>query len=150
VLAIDDAAQALAVAHAVRTAYPKLKIIARARDRPAYVELRLAGVAEVHRETFAAAYETGIASLRALGFRAHTAHRLARRWRDHEEREIEELIVLWSQGEEVRFARARVAMQEAERLMREEDPHVYTTRDAAWDDESLRGGSRDRAPDGSS
>lgn len=138
VLAIDDSEQALAVAHAVHTAYPKLKIIARARDRPAYVELRRAGVCEVHRETFAAAYETGIASLRALGFRAHTAHRLARRWRDHEEREIEELIALWGESEDVRFARARAAMQEAERLMREEDPSVYGHRDAAWDDEGLR------------
>lgn len=148
VLAIDDAEQALAVAHAVRTAYPHLKIIARARDRPGYVELRKAGVSEVHRETFAAAYETGIASLRALGFRAHTAHRLARRWRDHEEREIEELIAIWGESEDVRFAKARAAMQEAERLMREEDPTVYGTRDAAWDDEGLRGGTRESAPEG--
>jgi hypothetical protein len=92
----------------------------------------------VHRETFAAAYEAGIAALRALGYRAHTAHRLARRWRDHEERELDELMRLWGQGEDVIFARSRFAMEEAERLMREEDPTVYEQRDAAWDNESLR------------
>ncbi len=138
VLAIDDAEQAMAVAHVVRQHFPKLRILARARDRPHYVELRRAGIVDVHRETFAAAWETGIVALRALGFRAHTAHRLARRWRDHEEREIEELVPLWG-DEDARFARTRLAMQEAERLMREEDPEVAEVRDAAWDNEGRRG-----------
>jgi voltage-gated potassium channel Kch len=145
VLAIDDAEQALAVAKAVRLHYPKLRIIARARDRPGYIEMRNAGVPIVHRETFAAAFEAAIDSLRALGYRAHTAHRLARRWREHEEREIEALLEIWGQGEDARFARSRAAMQEAERLMREEDPTVYEERDAAWDDESLRGDRSDAA-----
>lgn len=138
VLAIDDREQAMAVAHVVRQHFPDLRILARARDRPHYVELRRAGVVDVHRETFAAAFETGIVALRALGFRAHTAHRLARRWRDHEEREIEELVPLWG-DEDARFARTRLAMQEAERLMREEDPEVAEVRDAAWDNEGRRG-----------
>lgn len=141
VLAIDDAERAVAVVHAVRQYYPKLRIIARARDRPHYIELRRAGVTEVHRETFAAAFEAGVASLRALGYRAHTAHRLAQRWRAHEERELAELMDIWDQTEDVRFARVRLGMQEAERLMREEDPQVYEQRDAAWDDESLRRGA---------
>jgi glutathione-regulated potassium-efflux system ancillary protein KefC len=138
VLAIDDAEEALRIAHTVKQQYPRLPIIARSRDRPHTIELRRAGVSEVHRETFAAAYEAGIAALRALGYRAHTAHRLARRWRDHEERELDEMLKLWGQGEDVLFARTRFAMEEAERLMREEDPTVYEERDAAWDNESLR------------
>jgi glutathione-regulated potassium-efflux system ancillary protein KefC len=141
VLAIDDAEVALAVAKAVQQHFPHLTIIARARDRPHYFELRRLGVRQVHRETFAAGYEAGIAALRALGYRAHTAHRLARRWRDHEERELDELIELWGKDQEFYFARARLAMQEAERLMREEDPTVHEVRDAAWNNESLRGDS---------
>jgi len=34
--------------------------------------------------------------------------------------------------------RARGALDEAERLMRDEDPEVFVERDAAWDNESLR------------
>lgn len=138
VLAIDDAEEALRIAHTLKQQYPNLPIIARSRDRPHTIEMRRAGVADVHRETFAAAFEAGISALRMLGYRAHTAHRLAQRWRAHEERELDELVRLWGQGEEVLFARSRFAMEEAERLMREEDPTVYEERDAAWDNESLR------------
>ena len=63
------------------------------------------GIEEVHRETFAAGYEAGIAALRALGWRAHTAHRVAERWRKHEDRELAELQKLWGQGDDVYFAR---------------------------------------------
>ncbi len=138
VLAIDDAEQALEIAKTLKQHYPNLPIIARSRDRPHTIEMRRAGVADVHRETFAAAFEAGISALRMLGYRAHTAHRLADRWRAHEERELDELVRLWGQGEDVIFARSRFAMEEAERLMREEDPTVFEQRDAAWDNESLR------------
>jgi monovalent cation:proton antiporter-2 (CPA2) family protein len=138
VLAIDDAERAVAVAQEVRRNFPKLTIVARAFDRPHYIELRRAGVTIIHRETFASAFEAGIAALRVLGYRAHTAYRIAQRWRAHEEKELGELMKIWDQDEDVRFARVRLGMQEAERLMREEDPQVYVQRDAAWDDESLR------------
>ncbi|HWB79729.1 MAG TPA: monovalent cation:proton antiporter-2 (CPA2) family protein [Nannocystaceae bacterium] len=141
VLAIDDAERAVAVAEVVRRTYPKLTIVARAFDRPHYIELRRVGVTLIHRETFASAFEAAIDGLRVLGYRAHTAHRLAQRWRAHEERELAELMKIWDQDEDVRFARVRLGMQEAERLMREEDPQVYEQRDAAWDDESLRRGA---------
>ncbi|MBK8713754.1 MAG: cation:proton antiporter [Deltaproteobacteria bacterium] len=138
VLAIDDAEQALEIARTVTREYPKLRIIARARDRPHYFELRRAGVTDIHRETFAAGFEAGISALRALGYRAHTAHRLAARWRVHEERELEESVELWGSRDDAYFARARMAMQEAERLMRDEDSTALGGRDAAWDNEALR------------
>jgi glutathione-regulated potassium-efflux system ancillary protein KefC len=143
VLAMDDREKGLEVVHAVRRYYPDLHIIARARDRPHFIELRRAGAHEVHRETFGSAYEAGIDALKALGYRAHTAHRLAQRWRAHEERELEELMAMWDQGQDAVFARSRLAMQEAERLMRDEDPEVHAQRDAAWDNESLRRGRSD-------
>jgi monovalent cation:proton antiporter-2 (CPA2) family protein len=138
VLAVDDAAECTKIAREVRKHFPHLDIVSRARDRPHYLELRNLGVKSVHRETFAAGYEMGIEALRRLGYRSHTAHRLARRWRDHEEREIEELVQLSDVDRAVFIERMRRALDEAERLMREEDPVVYEERDAAWDNESLR------------
>jgi glutathione-regulated potassium-efflux system ancillary protein KefC len=143
VLAVDDPEESRKIVEAVQKHFPHLTIIARARSRIEYFELRRAGIEHVHRETFGSAYEAGIASLQVLGYRAYTAHRLARRWRDHEERELDELMKLWG-DDETYFARARRAMEEAERLMRDEDPQVYVDRDAAWDNESLRA---DAAPD---
>jgi len=139
VLAVDDKEQATEIARNVREHFPKLEILARCRDRPHYWELRSLGVPRVFRETFGSAYETGIAALQALGYRAHTAHRLARRWRDHEEKVLEELGKLWGAGDRDRyFLRVRGSLEEAERLMRDEDPAVFEERDAAWDNESLR------------
>ena len=138
VLAVDDAAEATKIAESVRKHFPHLKILARARDRPHFFELKKLGLQHVHRETFGSAYELGIVALRELGYRAYTANRLARRWRDHEERELEELAQVWGEGRDAYFARAKRAIDEAERLMRDEDPQVYVDRDAAWDNESLR------------
>ncbi|HEU0030165.1 MAG TPA: monovalent cation:proton antiporter-2 (CPA2) family protein [Kofleriaceae bacterium] len=136
VLAVDDKEEATKIAENVRHHFPKLTILARARDRQHYWELRKLGCIRAFRETFGSAYETGIEALVQLGYRKHTAHRLARRWREHEEKTLEELGKLW--GTKDYFARAKLAMEEAERLMRDEDPVVFTERDAAWDNESLR------------
>jgi len=136
VLAVDDPAEATKIAEHVRHHFPHLTILARCRNRPHYWELRKLGCEKVFRETFGSAYETGIEALVQLGYRRYTAQRLARRWRDHDERIIEELGKLW--GTESYLERSKLAMDEAERLMREEDPAVYLDRDAAWDNESLR------------
>jgi monovalent cation:proton antiporter-2 (CPA2) family protein len=139
VLAVDDKEAASTIARAVRDNFPNLEILARARDRPHYWELRSIGVHKVYRETFGSAYETGIAALQALGYRAHTALRLGRKWREREEQELEELGEVWGTGDRDNyFARARDAMQEAEKLMREEDPKLFVARDGGWDNESLR------------
>jgi len=139
VLAVDNAEVATKIAETVRQHFPHLTILARCVDRPHFWRLRALGVRKVFRETFGSAYETGIEALKHLGYRAHTAHRLARRWRDHEENELEELADLWSSGDrEAYFQRARGAMAEAERLMRDEDPTVYVENRAGWDNESLR------------
>ena len=139
VLAVDDKEQATEIARNVREHFPKLEILARCRDRPHYWELRSLGVKRVFRETFGSAYETGIAALESLGYRAHTALRLARKWRHHEEEVLEELGEVWGSGDrDSYFARTRNAMDEAERLMRQEDPKVFIARDAGWDNESLR------------
>ncbi|MEO7734574.1 MAG: cation:proton antiporter, partial [Kofleriaceae bacterium] len=138
VLAVDDKAMATRIAETVRQHFPHLTILARCVDRPHYWELRRLGVRKVFRETFGSAYETGIEALKHLGYRAHTAHRLARRWRDHEESELDELGDLFQGDRKAYLQRARGGMDEAERLMRDEDPTVYAGSDAGWDNESLR------------
>jgi len=148
VIAVDDKDEATKIAENVRSHFPHLKILARCRDRQHYWELRKLGCIAAFRETFGSAYETGVEALKQLGFRSYTAHRLARRWRDHEERILEELGQHW--GTQTYFGRVKQAMDEAERLMRDEDPGVYADRDAAWNNEGLRaqGPLGDAAADG--
>lgn len=138
VLAIDDTEQALQVAQTVRRHFPHLRILARARNRTHYYALRRLGIEHVFRETFSSALEMGTAVLQGLGYRAHTAHRLARVWREHEERALEDLFKLWGTDEKAYFAEARRSLDEAERLLRQESPTTYADQDAAWDNDSLR------------
>jgi len=137
VLAVDDQQASNRIAEQVIHHYPNLPVIARCRDRQHYWELRKIGVKQVFRETFAASYETGVAALRILGYRAFTANRLAQKWRVHEEALIEELGKMYGEvDQDTMFAKARVAMGEAERLMRQEDPSKPDV--GGWDNESLR------------
>ena len=138
VLAVDGKEEATKIAEAVRHNFPDVPILARARDRQHYWDLRSLGVHKVFRETFAAAWETSIEALKVLGYRAHTAHRIARRWRDHEEQVLEELGSLWGTDRKEYFNRVKQGMEEAERLMRDEDPTVFEEGDSGWDNESLR------------
>lgn len=141
VIAVDDKETATKIAHIVHHTYPKLTILARARDRVHYYELRKAGVQKVYRETFGSSLEMGTDALRTLGFRAHTAHRLARRWAAHDAKGIEELAELWgSDDKEVYWSAARRMLSEAERVMNEDRPEsaAEQARDDAWSNESLR------------
>jgi monovalent cation:proton antiporter-2 (CPA2) family protein len=139
ILAIDDKDQATQIAETVQKHFPKLKILARARDRMHYFELRRMGIECAFRELFGSSYDMGVDALKRLGFRAHTAHRLAERWRRHEQRELDELEKLWGQGETVYFAAARRMREEAERLLVVDGERLQHATDAGWDNESLRG-----------
>lgn len=138
VLAIDDQEQAVTIVEMVRKHFPRLRILARARNRQHYYQLKEAGAEIVYRETFGSAFEMGIESLRSVGFRNNTAHRRARIWRDHEERSLQQLSPLWTGDRTEYFAAARRALEDAEQLMRSESPSTYKAADRAWDNESLR------------
>lgn len=137
ILAVDDPEEATKIATEVRHQFPNLTILARCRNRQHYWQLRRLGIEHVFRETFAASWETGIAALRALGYRAFTAQRLATRWRAHEEELIERMMVMEEEDDDDTYwAKARDAMAEAERLMRQENPS--TLAHDGWDNETLR------------
>ena len=96
--------------------------------------------AVARRELFGSAVELATEALRALGLRGHTAHRMARRWRDHEERALEDMAAMWARDEARTnlFARLRQALEEAERIMRDEDPRVAAAQEPGWDNEAVR------------
>jgi monovalent cation:proton antiporter-2 (CPA2) family protein len=136
ILAVDDPEETKKIAEHVRHNFPNLPIIARCRSRTQYWELRQMGIKHVFRETFAASYESGVMALRVLGYRAFTAQRLGQRWREHEEALIEEALAPRFDDDATYWERARAAMGEAEKLMRQETPERLE--EDGWDNESLR------------
>ncbi|TGE11783.1 glutathione-regulated potassium-efflux system protein KefC, partial [Salmonella enterica subsp. enterica serovar Poona] len=67
ITAFDDPQTNLQLSELVKSHFPHLQIIARARDVDHYIRLRQAGVAMPDRETFAGALQSGRQALEALG-----------------------------------------------------------------------------------
>lgn len=89
VLAIDDPEDALATARYVRTHFPRVRILARARNRTHafdYMDLEVDAV----RETFFSALRLGEKSLLELGYGRLQAHRAVRKFRKHDEAMLRE------------------------------------------------------------
>jgi glutathione-regulated potassium-efflux system protein KefB len=85
VLAIDDVEASVRTAEMVRRHFPKLRILARARNRQHTFRLMDAGVTEIWRETFGTSLEMAEATLVALGTARDTAASQVRRFRAHDE-----------------------------------------------------------------
>jgi glutathione-regulated potassium-efflux system ancillary protein KefC len=143
VVAVEDPEKALEIVATARRHFPELKLLARARGRAEYYQLRQAGVETVIRETFGSAVMAGTAALRALGYRAYQAERAGQAFRHHDEASLRGLEALWGKDQKVYFAAARNALEQTERLMKSEDERPFAHEDA-WDNESLRGDAGSR------
>ncbi len=89
VLAVDDPAKSVQIAELLRHHFPRLPIIARARNRVHLFRLRDAGVSNIIRETFGTGLEAAAAALVALGRTPEDAARTVALFRQHDEELIE-------------------------------------------------------------
>lgn len=85
VLAIDDVAVSLRVAQLVRSHFPHLKIIARARNRRHAYQLMDLGITVLQRETFLSSLELAGDTLKALGLKSDEVAQALQRFRSHDE-----------------------------------------------------------------
>jgi glutathione-regulated potassium-efflux system ancillary protein KefC len=77
VVAIDDVADSLALVDRVRESFPKLAIVARARNVRHWLELADRGVTAIERETFESALKSARATLTLLGVEPYEAREVA-------------------------------------------------------------------------
>ena len=89
VLAIDDVAASVKTAALVRQHFPSLPILARARNRTHYFQLRDLGVKMIYRETFLSSMAVAQQALLKMGFAASDAERAVALFRKHDEELIE-------------------------------------------------------------
>jgi len=89
--AIDDQEESLELTDIVREKFPKLRMIARARNVTHYFELRERGVDVVERETFESALAMGRHALVQLGRPPYEARELSDRFRRHNIKMLEQL-----------------------------------------------------------
>ncbi len=140
IVAVDEPEKVEEIVDTARKHFPNLAILARARGRTEAYELLDHGVDGIYRETFDAALRAGEDALRLLGLPAHAAHRAARSFRIHDERNLRDLAA-HRHDEQALVSRARERLRDFERLMQaeghgraEEGPSV----DHGWDSEVIR------------
>jgi glutathione-regulated potassium-efflux system ancillary protein KefC len=92
VVAVDDVQQSLAVVDLVREHFPRLRIIARARNVSHWYELRERGVQYIERETLDSALMSARSVLEVMGFQPHEARTLAMRFRRHTIEQLEQQL----------------------------------------------------------
>jgi monovalent cation:proton antiporter-2 (CPA2) family protein len=88
VLAIDDAEASLRTAQVVRRHFPKLPILARARNRQHYFQLRKLGITAIFRETFPSSLEAAHRALLQLGLGVAAAERAITLFKHHDEEQL--------------------------------------------------------------
>ena len=88
VLAIDDIDSSVRTAQLVRTHFPHVPILARARNRVHYFRLRELGIATIHRETFPASLDIARQALLRLGFGIAAAEHAVALFRAHDEEQL--------------------------------------------------------------
>jgi glutathione-regulated potassium-efflux system ancillary protein KefC len=119
VVAIDDVGQSLKLVDMAREHFPRLQIVARARNVQHYYQLVARGVTHVERETFDSALMTGRSALEVLGFERHQARNLALRFRRHNLEQLAEAAPHFKDESKL-IALSKIGRQQMEQFMAEE------------------------------
>ncbi len=88
VLAVDDVEASVRTAQMVRRHFPKLAILARARNRQHYFQLRKLGITAIFRETFPSSLEAAHRALLQLGLGVAAAERAITLFKHHDEEQL--------------------------------------------------------------
>jgi glutathione-regulated potassium-efflux system ancillary protein KefC len=129
--AIDDPQTSIHLVDVVKQYFPKLRVVARARNVGHYYELRMRGVEVVERETFESALLIGRKALEMLGVGAYEARERADHFRRQNTRSIEQIFPHW-QDETRRVQMARSATAELERQMEAERSSLERSGGHGW------------------
>ncbi|MGB6605871.1 MAG: monovalent cation:proton antiporter-2 (CPA2) family protein [Steroidobacteraceae bacterium] len=130
VLAIDDVDASIRTAQLVRAQFPKLRILARARNRQHAFALMDAGVTAIIRETYASSLEMAGRVLEALGVSRAEAREAIQTFRQHDEATLAAQYQV--KEDDAKFqATTREAAQQLEKLFEADQARREATRGEA-------------------
>jgi monovalent cation:proton antiporter-2 (CPA2) family protein len=129
VLAIDDVDASVKTAALVRRHFPKLRIIARARNRTHYFQLRNIGVRTIFREVFPASVDMARLVLLTLGKGPSVTERAIAFFKRHDAEQLEAQYAVWQ--DEARLIESTRAAAEQLRQLFETDMAGFESRDRA-------------------
>lgn len=119
VIAIDEIERSLALVDLVHQHFPRLAIVARARNVQHWYQLHQRGVTHIERETFDSALMSGRSVLETLGFERHQARNLALRFRRHNLEQLAEAAPHFKDESKL-IAMAKIGRAQMEQFMADE------------------------------
>ena len=119
VIAIDDVEASLRLVDIVRDHFPKLEIIARARNVTHYMDLRKRGVTRIERETFESSLRAGRSALEVLGDEPYEAREAADQFRAANYATLEALLPVMA-DEASRMSVAKAGREQLEKQVARE------------------------------
>ena len=132
IIAIDDEAKAVQLVETVQKHFPRLQIFARAAGRVHAYEFQKRGVQSFYRETLGSSLDLGVDVMRALGMRAHQAHRAAHLFKVADERSVRELAKYW-EDDAAYFSHARQHIDAFEKMFASDGTGRPAEADRGWD-----------------
>jgi glutathione-regulated potassium-efflux system ancillary protein KefC len=124
VVAVDDTDESLRIVDLAREHFPRLTIVARARNVQHYRALRERGVQLVERETFEAALRLGRDVLEQLGTEPYEAKLVADTFRRHNRADLERMVAQPRDGQAAVAAAQQGREELAEMLRLDRERHA--------------------------
>ena len=138
VVAVDDVEQSMKIVEIAKEHFPKLQIVARARDVAHMNQLRDRGVTRIERELFESSLRSARNVLELLGQPPHEARQSAMRFRQHNLALLEQLYPHHKDRAKV-IAVAKQGRQQLEEQMAKEREQLAQNRPAGWHEEKVGG-----------
>lgn len=138
ILSMAEYDEALKVADYVKKNYPRVKIMARARDIYHAFEFFRRNVKTVQLEMFDSANNLGQQALVNLGFSKYDAYRAARTFHHHEKDVLVDLYEHWKNDEKSFIEESRRFSKQLSDVLLAEKEYSIHEADCAWDVESIR------------
>ena len=138
VVAVDDIRQSIKIVDMVKEHFPRLEIVARARDVTHWNQLRDRGVMRVERELFESSLRSARSVLELLGHPAQEARQSATRFRQHNLALFEQMYPHRKDRSKV-IAVAKQGRLQLEEQMAEERRQLGQKRPAGWDEANVAG-----------
>jgi len=131
VVAIDNADESIALVDAVKSEFPDLLILARARNVTHFYDLMDRGVTLIERETFESALRLGRSALQQLGFGAFQARQAAMKFRAHNLKTLHALYPHYKDQQQM-ISMAAQAREELEAMFAQDAELMRDQNDGAW------------------
>ncbi|MBB3061579.1 monovalent cation:proton antiporter-2 (CPA2) family protein [Microbulbifer rhizosphaerae] len=133
ILTLSDQAASLEIVAQLQKHFPHLAILARARNRMHHYALMEAGVPYIFRETVDSALSIGEKALELLGLSPLQARRVARKFKQHDQRMLESLFPYW-RDESRHIAETRIYREQLLQALREDRRDKDLHLDHYWED----------------